>query len=134
MAPRKKKPNNTGTPSLSSVDSILHKIETNPKDLSDEIAKKVFTVVSNLELQKSIDKFMKESKRANQISMRDLSILKGIMSEYLDAFLVFGYNIEGDRIILQNFKNARDRDAIMEFLKTIFLKQQHENFLDQDDE
>jgi len=134
MAPRKKKPNNTGTPSLSSVDSILHKIETNPKDLSDEIAKKVFTVVSNLELQKSIDKFMKESKRTNQISMRDLSILKGIMSEYLDAFLVFGYNIEGDRIILQNFKNARDRDAIMEFLKTIFLKQQHENFLDQDDE
>jgi hypothetical protein len=134
MAPRKKKPNNTGTPSLSSVDSILRKIETKPTDLSDEIAKKVFTAVSNLELQKSIDKFMKESKRANQISMRDLSILKGIMSEYLDAFLVFGYNIEGDRIILQNFKNARDRDAIMEFLKTIFLKQQHENFLDQDDE
>lgn len=134
MAPKKKKPNNTGTPSLSSVDSILRKIETKPTDLSDEIAKKVFTAVSNVELQKSIDKFMKESKRANQISMRDLSILKGIMGEYLDAFLVFGYNIEGDRIILQNFKNARDRDAIMEFLKTIFLKQQHENFLDQDDE
>jgi len=52
----------------------------------------------------------------------------------LDTFLMFGYNVNGDRIILQNFKNARDRDAIMEFLKTIFLKQQHENFLDADDE
>jgi hypothetical protein len=77
---------------------------------------------------------MKENRKENQISMRDLGILKGIVSEYLDTFLIFGYNVNGERIILQNFKNARDRDAIMEFLKTIFLKQQHENFLDSDDE
>lgn len=129
MAGRKKK---TSTPSLSSVESSLNKIETTPKDSTEEIAKKVFEAISNVELQKSIDKYMKETKKETQIAMRDLGILKGIMCEYLDTFLVFGYNTNGERIILQNFKNARDRDAIMEFLKTIFLKQQHENFLDEE--
>ena len=35
--------------------------------------------------------------------------------------------------LIQNFKNARDRDAIMEFLKTIFIKQQQDSFLDEDE-
>jgi len=131
MAPRKKK---TNTPSLSSVESLTNNIKIERNDSQEELTRKVFDAISNVELQKSIDKWMKENRKENQISMRDLGILKGIVSEYLDTFLMFGYNVNGDRIILQNFKNARDRDAIMEFLKTIFLKQQHENFLDADDE
>lgn len=127
MAPRKRK--ETNIPSLS---SLPNKIETGASDTKEQIVKKVFDAVSNLELQKSIDKFMKDNKKDHRISMRDLGILKGIMTEYLDTFLVFGYNTQGERIILQNFKTARDRDAIMEFLKTIFLKQQHENFLDEE--
>ena len=127
MAQRKKK--ETNIPSLS---SLPNKIETGSSDSKEQIVKKVFDAVSNLELQKSIDKFMKDNKKDHQISMRDLGILKSIMTEYLDTFLVFGYNTQGERIILQNFKTARDRDAIMEFLKTIFLKQQHENFLDEE--
>jgi hypothetical protein len=129
---RKKRENKTDLPSLSSVCDIPNKIETNISDSKEEVIKKVFEAVSNIELQKSIDKYMKEHRKDTQISTRDLSILKGIVTEYLDTFLVFGYNTNGERIILQNFKNARDRDAIMEFLKTIFLKQQHENFLDEE--
>jgi hypothetical protein len=134
MAARKKKNNDTNIPSLSSVRNIPNKIEINKNDSQEELVKKVFDAVSNLELQKSIDKWLKDNKKEQIITARDLGILKSMMCEYLDAFLVFGYNTDGERIILQNFKNARDRDAIMEFLKTIFLKQQHENFLDQDDE
>jgi hypothetical protein len=131
MSNRKRK---TNIPSLSSVENIKNNIKTKSTDSVEEISKKVFEAISNVELQKSIDKWMKENKKEQVVSMRDLGILKGIISEYLDTYLVFGYNVNGERIILQNFKNARDRDAIMEFLKTIFLKQQHENFLDQDDE
>ena len=128
MSPRKKK---TETPSLSCV---KHIIESKPESSKEEIMEKVHEALSNVELQKSMDKWMKENRKEHQISMRDLGILKNVIAEYLDIFLIFGYNTNGERIILQNFKNARDRDAIMEFLKTIFLKQQHENFLDQEDE
>jgi hypothetical protein len=133
MANNRKK-NKTESFSLSS-----EKIQTTPQKNSgamtkEEIKKlneKVFSAVNNLELEKSIDKWIKENAQINQITRRDISLLKGMVSEYMDCYLMFGYNLEGDRIIIQNFKNARDRDAIMEFLKTIFFKQQHENFLDE---
>jgi hypothetical protein len=38
--------------------------------------------------------------------------------------------MDGERVILQNFVKSKDRDALMEFLKIIFFKQQQENFLD----
>jgi hypothetical protein len=93
-------------------------------------AEKIFNEVNKKELQKSLDKWLKDNQTQNAIVMRDLGLLKSIVAEYLDAFIVFGYNLEGERVILQNYQKARDRDAIMEFLKTIFIKQQQENFLD----
>lgn len=96
----------------------------------EEISEKVFNEVNRKELEKSLDRWLKEHNSKNAIAMRDLSILKSIVAEYLDAFIVFGYTLEGERIILQNYEKARDRDAIMEFLKTIFIKQQQDNFLD----
>jgi hypothetical protein len=95
-----------------------------------EVAEKVFNEVNRKELEKSLDKWLKDNHTQNAIAMRDLGLLKAIVSEYLDSFIVFGYNLDGERIILQNYEKARDRDAIMEFLKTIFIKQQQENFLD----
>jgi hypothetical protein len=97
------------------------------KNLQD----KVFGAINDLELQKSMDKWLREQSQNNQITRRDISILRNSLVEYLDSFLVLGYTMEGDRIVMQNFKTPKDRDAIVEFLKTIFLKQQHENFLDE---
>lgn len=128
---RKKK---TEIPSLSSVEALPYNIETSKKDSKEEVMKKVFDAISDLELQKSIDKWLKDNKKEEIITNRDLGILKGIMTEYLDAFLMVGYTPKGERVILQNFKSARDRDAIMEFFKTVFIKQQHENFLDLEEE
>lgn len=119
---KRKKKEETLIPSLSSV-------PTKEITLSD-IREKVFSSINNAELEKALDTWLKDNHTENKITIRDLGILKTQISEYLDAFITFGYNIKGDRIVIQHFKNARDRDAIMEFLKTIFLKQQHENFLD----
>lgn len=102
----------------------------NEKVSLDLTAEKIFNEVNKKELQKSLDRWLKDNQSHNAIAMRDLSLLKSIVAEYLDAFIVFGYTLEGERVILQNYQKARDRDAIMEFLKTIFIKQQQENFLD----
>lgn len=109
-------PQNEGGPSLAS-----HR--ENIFDLQAEL-------MNSLELQRGIDKWFKKKLEENDIVVRDLTILKSIITEYLDAYILFGYNPEGERIIIQNFSNAKERDAIMEFLKTIFIKQQQENFLD----
>jgi hypothetical protein len=117
-----RKKSHTTVPSLSCV-------EDNEVTIS-EIREKVFSSMNNAELEKALDTWLKDSQTRKRVNIRDLGVLKRQVSEYLDVFITFGYNLEGDRIVIQHFKNARDRDAIMEFLKTIFLKQQQENFLD----
>ena len=130
MTNRKKKTkDNTNIPSLSSQDTKVESFGMTSEEIKI-LNEKVFSAINNLELQKSLDKWLKENSQNNMIAKRDLGLLKSLVGEYLDSFLLFGYNIDGDRIIVQNFKTAKDRDAVMEFLKTIFLKQQHENFLD----
>jgi hypothetical protein len=124
-----KRKKSTKIPSLSSENTSV-KSQGMTKEEIKILNDKVFSAVNNLELQKSLDKWLKDNTQNNMITKRDLTLLKSIVGEYLDSFLVFGYNTEGDRVIVQNFKTAKDRDAVMEFLKTIFLKQQHENFLD----
>jgi len=122
----------TNTPSLSSENTS---VKSKKKGMTDEQVKelndKVFLAVNNLELQKSLDRWLRENSQNNTIVRRDLTMLKNMVSEYLDSFVLFGYNMEGERVIIQKFETSKDRDAVMEFLKTIFLKQQHENFLDE---
>jgi hypothetical protein len=127
---KKKVSKETNIPSLSSENVTVKKSGMSPEEIKN-LNDKVFSAINDLELQKSLDKWLRDNAQNNAITKRDLSLLKNIVSEYLDSFLVFGYNTHGDRVIIQNFKTAKDRDAIMEFLKTIFLKQQHENFLDE---
>lgn len=115
----------------SKVPSLSANFNKKTEDVSLNLtAEKVFNEVNKKELQKSLDRWLKDNQSHNAIAMRDLTLLKSIVSEYLDTFIVFGYTLEGERVILQNYQKARDRDAMMEFLKTIFIKQQQENFLD----
>ena len=131
MANYKKKSvsQNTNNPSLSSQ-TIQQKKGMSDADVQ-ELNKKVYAAINNLELQKSLDKFLKENKTQHQTAMRDLNLLKSIITEYLDSFILFGYSIDGERVIIQNFEKSKDRDALMEFLKIIFFKQQQDNFLDE---
>lgn len=111
---------NTKVPSLSSDEKFQ----------IDQMTEKVFDELNKRELEKSLDRWLKVNGDRNAVAMRDLGLLKSIISEYLDTFIVFGYNTDGERIILQHYTTPKDRDAIMEFLKTIFIKQQQDNFLD----
>jgi len=126
--PKKKSKKTDLVPSLSSV-----KMDTDEQENLDKIKKSVFSTINNNELEKALDSWLKNYNTENKIAMRDLSILKTAITEFLDVFLLFGYDLKGNRVIIQNFKNARDRDAIMEFLKTIFIKQQQDSFLDEDE-
>lgn len=122
---RKKK--ETITPSLSSTPNVEDN-ESCIKNVRDI----VFSSMNDIELQKALDNFLKKNIKDKNLIVRDLSILRNVITEYLDAYILFGYNLEGERVIVQQFKTPKDRDAIMDFLKTIFLRQQHENFLDDD--
>jgi hypothetical protein len=128
---RKKKKNNSKTDNLS-LSASEFQSKKKKIDLSsiDDIEKKIFDEINNVELQKSLFRWEKELKHKQQVTRRDFTVLKNSIEEYMNTFILFGYNIDDERVIIQKFENARDRDAIMEFLKNIFIKQQTENFLE----
>lgn len=115
-------------PSLSSLD------EKSAEAIAAEVRTNIFNSINDVELQKALDKWIKDNHNKTSIKERDYMLLKSQITEYLDSYILFGYNTEGERIIVQHANSARDRDAVMEFLKNIFVQQQQSNFLDLDDE
>lgn len=114
-------------PSLSGMDA------TATAAVLEEVRNNIFNSINDAELQKSLDTWVKENHSENNIEERDYLLLKSVITEYLDSYILFGYDTKGERIIVQHATNARDRDAIVEFLKTIFVQQQQTNFLDLED-
>lgn len=125
MPARKQKSDNKNyfVPSLSSSDQ-------QNEILSKKVKESVSDVVNDIELQKALDKWIKEHHQDNKIVARDLSLLRSIITEYMDAYILLGYNLEGQRVVIQNYSSAKDKDAMMEFFKNIFIQQQNNNFLD----
>jgi hypothetical protein len=111
-------------PSLSALD------EKTTDQVISEVKTNIFNSINDAELQKALDKWIKDNHSESKIIQRDYHLLKSVITEYLDSYVLFGYNTEGERIIIQHAESARDRDAVMEFLKTIFIQQQQSNFLD----
>ena len=130
---KKRKSKNSLTNSLSSK-SLQEPPKKQLKGDIEGVREQVFEYINNIELQKSLDMWMKRNVEESKIESRDLSILKGLITEYLNSYILFGYDLKNQRIIIQNCDNPKDRDALMEFLKIIFIKQQNENFLDTEDD
>lgn len=107
----KKVKDETFIPSLSGDDQSL-----------EETRKKVFDRINQRELDKHLEKYLKETEGEEEISKRDINILYNMISEYMDEFMLFGYNLDGERILIQNFSNPKGKDAMMEFLKNMFFK------------
>jgi hypothetical protein len=112
---RTKKPQqiSSTTPTLSSMDKI------------EDTEKKLYDALNSVELKRSMDKWLKTNEGKNSVIIRDLTILKGIIEEYLNSFIVMGYTLEGERVILQSYNSPKDKDALMEFLKNVFIQQHH---------
>ena len=51
------------------------------------------------------------------------------ISEYLESFIAFGYTFSGERILIQHAVNARDKDALQEFIKNVFITTTKDNLI-----
>lgn len=94
---------------------------------SQDIEKKLYDALNSVELKKSMDRWLKTNEGKHSVVLRDLSILRGIIEEYLSSFLLLGYTMDGERVILQGYETPKDKDAVMEFLKNVFIQNHHPN-------
>lgn len=68
-----------------------------------------------------IGKFLKQKDIQKKEKADDFKILHNNISEYLESFIAFGYTFDGQRVLIQQYPSPRDKDAILEFLKNVFI-------------
>lgn len=110
------------------TESTVSSLSSINEDAIDNIERKLYDTLNAVELKKSMDRWLKTSEGRQATILRDLGILKGINEEYLDSFLILGYTLEGERVIMQSYQNPKEKDALMEFLKVVFLQNHHGGF------
>jgi hypothetical protein len=54
----------------------------------------------------------------NKAKEKDLEHLNLIMEEYLNCYMVLGYDLNGEKVCIMNAKNATDKDALIEHLRS----------------
>lgn len=57
----------------------------------------------------------------NQSKVQDLEHLDRIAEEYLNTYMILGYDINGEKVSIMHADNPHDRDALVEHLRTTLL-------------
>jgi hypothetical protein len=53
--------------------------------------------------------------------VKDLEHLDSVASEFLKAFMILGYDLNGEKAFIMHATNPNDRDALVEHLRTTLL-------------
>ena len=56
-----------------------------------------------------------------QHKVKDLEHLDNIVGEFLKAFMILGYDLNGEKVCIMHATNPHDRDALIEHLRTTLL-------------
>ena len=72
------------------------------------------------------------NRRRNLETLNDYVTLEQTVTEFLDTFLLIGYNLQGQRVIVQHCSNNRDQDALIELVRNIAVIPLNKPFKDED--
>lgn len=68
-----------------------------------------------------INNYLKKKDHSHKEMLSDYKILQTNISEFLESYITFGYTFEGQRVLIQNYSTPKDKDALLEFLKNVFV-------------
>jgi hypothetical protein len=62
-----------------------------------------------------------DAAQLKQYKVKDLEHLDNVASEFLKAFMILGYDLNGEKAFIMHATNPHDRDALVEHLRTTLL-------------
>ena len=62
-----------------------------------------------------------DAAQMKQHKVKDLDHLDSVASEFLKAFMILGYDLNGEKAFIMHATNPHDRDALVEHLRTTLL-------------
>jgi hypothetical protein len=103
---RKKKTESIGLSALAAVEKNI---------LPEKQLAQVEEVIKNAFLR------FADATQMKQYKVQDLEHLDSVVSEFLKAFMVLGYDLNGEKVFIMHATNPNDRDALVEHLRTTLL-------------
>jgi hypothetical protein len=62
-----------------------------------------------------------DAAQMKEYKVKDLEHLDSVVSEFLKAFMILGYDLNGEKAFIMHATNPHDRDALVEHLRTTLL-------------
>ncbi len=81
----------------------------------------LLTPEENEQFLKHINSFLKKKENSHKESVDEYKILQANIGEFLESFITFGYTFNGQRVVIQHYPTPKDKDALLEFLKNMFV-------------
>jgi hypothetical protein len=63
---------------------------------------------------------IKLPKKMREANIESMTQLKNMVEEYMDCFVIVGYDVNGRRVIVKHTKNDRDEDSLVEQVRYLF--------------
>ena len=110
----------------------VSKKQTNKKTSAEALS------LSALQLPEQVDSSIKNSAQIDELikqaflrfyddttirkaKVKDLEHLDNIAEEYLKAYIILGYDLNGEKVSIMHAANPHDKDALIEHLRTTLL-------------
>ena len=115
-----KKPHKSSQKKIKAADTSASKPTPTPT-LNSSSLPEILSKEENAIFLQEISKYLRQKESSSKEKVEDFKILHNNISEYLESFIIFGYTFEGKRVLIQDWPSNRDRDALLEFLKNVFI-------------
>jgi hypothetical protein len=103
---------------VSSKKKVIRKKKTTVPTLS---ADKLESTLHVEEVIKQAFQRFYDTALIKQSKVKDLEHLDNIVEEYLQAYMILGYDLNGEKVLIMHASNPHDRDALVEHLRTTLL-------------
>lgn len=108
---RKKKTNSLGLSALTPLQEA--------KEIIPDLPEKQYTQIEEV-IKQALVRFH-DAAQIKQYKVKDLEHLDNVASEFLKAFMILGYDLNGEKTFIMHASNPHDRDALVEHLRTTLL-------------
>ena len=124
--PSKRKPSNKekSVSVNSELPLILNEnIQSNtPPSKTKYIELNINDVMQKMMQQESIKEFIHKEAIKRLDTEEEIKNLTAILTEFFSTFIVLGYGVDGNRIVIKHTKTDRDEDSIVEVLRYVFMR------------
>ena len=111
-------PNNKPTEKTEKRLSQNHNLSSDTKYIELDINTLIQQMFNTPDVKNEITK--QATKRLN--TQQSATMVKNILSEYFNSFMLLGYGVDGDRVIIKNTTTDMEEDSLVELVRYVFMR------------